>query len=130
MINTLLILFQQRRGIIIEERRIERGEGQERSNDSTEERTENPPYNERRRSSAIAESRIAQVVKDTLGDVLREERSEMEAHLKYAPCLHYLASDHTVTSTFRTLDDLKITVDELLSMLQRLNTLQEHYVDH
>ena len=133
----LLMLFQQRRGTIIEERRIVRGEGQERSNDcteertedishnerrrssdSTEERTEYLSHNERRRSSAIAEQRIAQTIRDTLREAIREERSEMEAQLKYDPCLHCLASYHIVTSTSRIVDDLKIAVDRLIFVLR------------
>ena len=76
-------------------------EGQQRSNDSTEESTEDPPHHdrrrssgstkertenrphyERRRSSAIPEQRIAQIVRDTFREAIREERSEMEAELK------------------------------------------------
>ena len=101
MFVLLLMLFQQRRGTIIEERHIVRGEGQDRSNDSTEERaedllrydlrrssdfteerTDNRPHYERRRSSAIAEFKIAQIVRDTLRETPREGRSEMEAQLK------------------------------------------------
>ena len=155
MIGFLLILFHQgseeseeSRTIIKEYGNVQE-EGQERSNDSTEERTEdlphydrrrrsdstaerteNLPHNERRRSSAIAESRIAQIVRDTFRDTLREERGEMGAQLKYAPCLHCLASDHTVTSTFRTFDDLKIAVDRLLFVLQSLKTLREQSLDN
>lgn len=101
MIGFLLILFHQRSEeseeskTIIKEYRIVRKEGQERSNDSTEERTENLPHydrrrisdsteesetplhNNHRRSSAVAEQRVAQIASDTL----REERSEMKARM-------------------------------------------------
>ena len=101
MIGFLLILFHQRSEgseesrTIINEYRIVRKEGQERSNDSTEESTENLPHYDRRRisdsteesetlphdnhrrSSAIAEQRVAQIARDTL----REEQSEMKARM-------------------------------------------------
>ena len=148
MIGSSLMLFHQgseeseESSTIIHEYGNVKEEGQERSNnstedmtadlphydrrrssDSTEDRTENLRYNERRRSSAIAESRIAQVVRDTLGDTLREQRSEMEAQLKYAPCLHCLASRHIVTFTLRNFDDLKLAVNRLLLVLQGQNTI-------
>ena len=85
MIGFLLILFHQgseESRKLIKEYRIVNEDGQERSNDSSEEGTEDLPHNEHRRGSAIAESRIAQVVRDTPGEAIKEERSEMEAQLK------------------------------------------------
>lgn len=79
-----------------------------KSSDSTEERTENRPHYEGRRNSAIAEQRIAQMVRDTLKEAIREERSEMEAQIK-------------------KFDDLNIAVNSLLLVL---NTLREYSLNH